>query len=267
MEINGRTVLLTGAAGGIGGHIADVLVRRGARLVVSDVDEAGLERLPAAAARLAADLRDLDAADALIARCEEAAGPVDVLVNNAGLEYTGAYENQTREEIEDLVRVNLLAPMALIRAALPGMLARRSGHVVNLTSIAGKGPAPFLATYGSTKAGLIGLTRSLRVEHRGSGVGFSAISPGFVERDGMYARMASPDLKAPFTLGTVAPEKVAVAVARAIEGDLPERLVATRPMRPLFALNELSARAGEWAIVGAGARRFLRRVGERRGRA
>jgi NAD(P)-dependent dehydrogenase (short-subunit alcohol dehydrogenase family) len=267
MELAGRTVLLTGAGGGIGRHIADALVRRGARLVASDETDELLDAVPEASAWLAADLRDLDAAEGLVARCEEEAGPLDVLINNAGVEYTGRFERMTREELEDLVRVNILAPMALIRVALPGMLSRGSGHVVNLASIAGKGPSPFLTSYGTSKAALVQLTRSLRVEHRGSGVGFSAITPGFIERDGMYARMAAAGDHAPITIGTSQPEEVAVAVCEAIEGDQPERVVAARPMRPLFALGELSPRAGELAIIAAGARRFLEQVGRRRGRA
>jgi short-subunit dehydrogenase len=267
LALDGRTVLLTGAAGGIGGHVARALVRAGARLVVSDREAAGLERLEGAVARLAADLRDLDVAEALVARTEAAAGPLDVLVNCAGLEYTGAYADQRRDELEDIVRVNVLAPMVLTRAALPGMLARGAGHVVNVTSVAGKGPAPYLASYGATKAALIELTRSLRVEHRGTGVGFSAVSPGFVERDGMYGRMRAAGDRAPVALGTSPPEDVAAAVVAVVEDDVPERIVASRPVRPLFALAELSPRAGELAIIASGARRFLRSVGRRRGRA
>ena len=268
MDIRDRTVLLTGAAGGIGGHVAAALARRGARLVVSDLTDDGLDELPGTVACLAADLRDLDAAEGLIARSEEAAGPLDVLVNCAGLEYTGSYAEQTRDELDDIVRVNLLAPMALIRAVLPGMLARESGHIVNIASIAGHGPAPYLATYGTTKAGVLELTRSLRLEHAGTGVGFSAVTPGFVEREGMYARMADGDgLRAPRSLGTSPPEQVAQAVLKVLQDDLPEKIVASRPMRPFFALTELSPRIGELGIVGSGARRFLRRVAERRGRA
>ena len=265
MELTGRTVLLTGAAGGIGHHIASVLARRGARVVCSDIDEAKLAAapLPDGVERRAADLRDLDAAERLVSEAE----PVDVLVNCAGLEYTGAFGEQARAEIEDLVAVNLLAPMVLIRAVLPGMLERGSGHVVNLASISGKGPSPFLATYGTTKAALIQLTRSLRVEYRGTGVRFSAVSPGFVEREGMYARMAQDGLRAPVTLGTSPPEQVAQAVLTVLDGDVPEKLVSARPMRPFFALTELSPRIGELGIIASGARRFLRQVGERRGRA
>jgi short-subunit dehydrogenase len=265
MELTGRTVLLTGAAGGIGHHIADVLARRGARLVLSDVSDEKLAGapLPEGTTRIAADLRSLDAIEDLVSR----AGAVDVLINNAGLEYAGAFHEQTREELADILHVNLHAPMELIRLIVPSMVARGSGHVVNLASISGKGPSPYLATYGTTKAGLIGLTRSLRVEYRGTGVRFSAVSPGFIEREGMYARMAEDGLRAPFTLGTSPPEQVAQAVLRVLDGDVPEKIVASRPMRPFFALGELSPRLGELGIIGSGARRFLRRVAERRGRA
>jgi short-subunit dehydrogenase len=265
VDLNGKTVLLTGAAGGIGHHIAGALVAAGARVVASDVD---LERLDAAplgddVVKLPADLRELRATERLIER----AGPLDVLVNCAGLEYTGAYVQQGRGEIEDLVRVNLLAPMMLIRVALPGMLERGSGHIVNIASIAGKGPAPYLAAYATTKAGILELTRSLRVEHAGTGVRFSAVTPGFVADEGMYARMAGDGLSAPPTLGTTSPDRVARAVVAVLERDRPEKIVAARPMRPFFALTELSPRVGELGIIASGARRFLRRVGEQRGRA
>lgn len=267
MELAGRTVLLTGAAGGIGHHIADVLARRGARLVLSDITDEKLAGapLPAGATRIAADLRSMDAISELVSR----AGPIDVLINNAGLEYTGAYHDQSASELAGILHVNLHAPMELIRLVVPSMIERGGGHVVNLGSISGKGPAPFLAAYGTTKAGLIELTRSLRVEFRGSGVRFSAVSPGFIEREGMYARMVDGDssLRAPRALGTSPPEQVAHAVVKVLSDDTPEKLVASRPMRPFFALTELSPRAGELGIIGSGARRFLRRVAERRGRA
>ena len=83
----------------------------------------------------------------------------------------------------------------------------------------------------------------------------------------MYARMAGDGLRAPRTLGTSPPEQVAQAVVKVLHDDVPEKLVSSRPMRPFFALTELSPRAGELGIIGSGARRFLRRVGERRGRA
>ena len=262
MKLAGRTVLVTGAAGGIGHHIVSALRERQARVLAHDADLAKLEAapLPPDVTFVPADLRDLHACERLVER----AGAIDVLVNCAGLEYVGRYEEMGRGEIDDLVRVNLLAPMMLTRFVLPGMLERRSGHVVNIASIAGKGPTPYLTTYGATKAALISLTLSLRAEHRGSGVSFSAVAPGFVSDEGMYARM---EATAPAALGTSTPDRVAAAVVRAIEHDRAEKIVASRPMRPLFVLNQISPRIGELGISASGAKRFLRKVGERRGRA
>jgi len=270
MELRGSTVLLTGAAGGIGGHIAEALHAAGARLVLSDRDEPGLARVRARvggyAVALPCDLRDLAAAERLVARSEAEAGPVDVLVNCAAVEFTGAFTAHTREELDEITTTNVAAPMVLIRTVLPGMLARGRGHVVNVGSISGKGPSPYLVAYGTTKAALIEMTRSLRLEYRDAPVSFSSVNPGFVSGAGMYARMEAAGDKAPFALGTSKPGRVAAAVVDAIEHDRAERNVATRPMRPLFALTELAPVIGELGVRAAGGRRFLRSVGRTRGR-
>lgn len=267
MELAGSTILLTGASGGIGRHVAATLTARGARVVASGRDEARLHAAPAAA-HVACDLLDHDATVALVDRAEAAAGaPLDGLVHCAGVEHTGAYAAESFAELEELVRVNVTAPMLLTRAALPGMLERGRGHVVGVASIAGRGPSPYLASYATSKAALIELMASLRLEHAGTGVSFSSVSPGFVAREGMYARMeAESGAHAPFALGTSAPERVAAAVADAIAHDRADRIVAARPMRPLFALNALTPKAGDAAIVATGARRFLRTVAEARRR-
>lgn len=272
MHLADRTVLLTGAAGGIGGHVAQTLAARGARLVLTDRDEAGLERARARADGraevLAADLRDLDAAAALPGEAEAAAGAgLDVLVNCAAIEVTTAFDRHTPDELATISTTNVAVPMVLTAAALPAMLARGRGHVVNVASISGKGPSPYLAAYGATKAALIALTRSLRLEYRDAPVSFSAVCPGFVSDAGMYARMEQAGDKAPFTLGTSPPEHVAAAVAEAIEDDVAELDVAERPMRPLFALTELHPPIGALGVRAAGARRFLRSVARTRGRA
>lgn len=271
MQLRDRTVLLTGAAGGIGGYIAEALAAAGAKLVLTDRDETGLARVRARAGQAVVaappcDLRDLAAAEALPARAEADAGPLDVLVNCAAIEFTGAFTAHTRDELDEIATVNLTAPMVLIRTVLPGMLERRRGHVVTIGSISGKGPAPYLAGYATTKAALIELTRSLRLEHRESPVGFSIVNPGFVADAGMYRRMELDGDRAPLALGTSKPERVAGAVVDVIEGDLAERDVSTRPMRPLFALTELHPVFGELGVRAAGGRRFLRAVGRTRGR-
>ena len=270
MQLRGSTVLLTGAAGGIGGHIAEALRDAGARLVLSDLDEPGLERIRARvggdAVTLLCDLRDLAAAEGLVARAEAAAGPVDVLVSCAAIEFAGAFSAHTREELADITTINLTAPMVLVRSVLPGMLGRRRGHVVMIGSISGKGPSPYLTAYATTKAAIIELTRSLRLELRDEPVSFSSVNPGFVSGAGMYARMEAAGDRAPFALGTSKPERVAAAVVDVIEHDRAERNVATRPMRPLFALTELLPQIGELGVRAAGGRRFLRSVGRTRGR-
>ena len=271
MRLEGATVLLTGAAGGIGGHVAEALAAAGARLVLTDVDEAGLarvrDRVGGDPPALVADLRDLDAAAALPARAEAAAGfGIDVLVNCAALEYTTAFHRHTVDELGAITTVNLAAPMTLVAAVLPGMLARGRGHVVTVASISGKGPSPYLVAYASTKAALVELNRSLRLEYRDEPVSFSTVAPGFVSDAGMYARMREAGDRAPLALGTSKPERVARAVVRAVEHDVAERNVATRPMRPLFALTELHPAIGELGVRAAGGRRFLRAVARRRGR-
>jgi short-subunit dehydrogenase len=271
MQLRGSTVLLTGAAGGIGGHIAMALHGAGARLVLSDRDEPGLTRVRARvggdASTVTCDLRDLEAAEGLAARAEAAAGhPVDGLVNCAAIEFAGAFTAHTRDELDAITTINVAAPMVLIRSVLPGMLERRRGHVVTVASISGKGPSPYLVAYATTKAAMIEMTRSLRLEYRDEPVSFSSVNPGFVSDAGMYARMEAAGDKAPLALGTSKPGRVASAVVDVIEHDRAERNVATRPMRPLFALTELLPAIGDAGVRAAGGRRFLRSVGRTRGR-
>jgi short-subunit dehydrogenase len=189
----------------------------------------------------------------------EALGPLDVLVNNAGLEFGGSFLQMTEEELSSIVAVNLLAVMDLTRVVLPGMLERGRGHIVNIASLAGKVPAPYLAAYAATKHGVVGFTHALRAENGGGApVGFSAICPGFVTRVGMYARFESV-VKAPRIIGTVTPEAVGDGVVRAIQKDLPEVIVNKGPARPLVLLSALApSLAGRVGRLGP-----LREYGER----
>ena len=136
-----------------------------------------------------ADLTDADERRRLAAWAEEALGPIDILVNNAGIEFGGPFAGTTEAELEAIVAVNLLAVMDLTRLMLPGMLERRRGHVVNIASLAGKAPSPYLASYSATKHGVVGFTHALRAEHGREPVGFSAICPVFISRVGMYGRI------------------------------------------------------------------------------
>ena len=138
-------------------------------------------------------------------------------------------------ELEAILDVNLLATMALTREALPGMLERGRGHVVNIASLAGKAPTAYLASYCATKHGVVGFTHSLRSEYGNEPVGFSAICPGFISQVGMYGRWED-QMGDPPGLGTLPPERVGEAVVRAIAKNVPEVIVAKGPVRPLILL-------------------------------
>lgn len=262
-----KTALVTGAAGGLGNAISAALAREGVRLVVSGRDAAALralcERLRAAggvAEVVTADLGDPAQLAALPERAEQALGPVDLLINNAGREVTAPFAEQAPEEIADVMQVNLLAPMLLTRALLPGMLGRQSGHIVQIASIGGKRAAACIGPYAASKAGLVALTQALRAELRGSGVGCSVICPGFTTGGGMYARQEAAGHRAPFVLGTVSATRVADAVIDAIRRDRPEVIVNGRPMRPLLVLDAMAPRAAERLADATAVNRYFRQV-------
>ncbi len=212
MNLAGRSVLLTGATGGLGHAIARRLHAEGASLVLTGRRAEVLEPLAAetGARALAVDLTDAEAVLRLASECAD----VDVLVSNAGLPGTGQIMSFSVEEIDRALAVNLRAPMVLARELAERMVARGSGHLVFMSSLAGKVAPPLASVYSATKFGLRGFARSLREDLRPSGVGVSAIFPGFVRDAGMFHDTGS---KLPPGMGTVAPDAVADAVVSAIE--------------------------------------------------
>jgi short-subunit dehydrogenase len=263
-DLRGANALLTGAAGGLGRHIADGLAAKGVRLALSGRHAEPLEELchqlrqrGAYAQVVLADLGDVEQTAALIEQAEATIGPLDLLVNNAGVEVVAAYPAFTDEELAAITRVNLIAPMVLTRHVLPGMLARERGHIVMVSSLAGRGGNAYNVLYATTKSGLVGFTRSLRAELAGTSVGASVICPGFVARDGMYSRMQEIGVNAPIALRAVQPERVTNTVLEAIENDRPDALVTAWPMRPLLALQELAPRLAERIVTATGASKFF----------
>jgi short-subunit dehydrogenase len=212
VNLAGRTVLLTGATGGLGHAIARRLRAAGAELVLTGRRVEVLEPLAAetGARSLAVDLTDAEAVQRLASECAD----VDVLVSNAGLPATGQLMSFSVEELDRALAVNLRAPMVLARELAVQMVARRSGHIVFMSSLAGKVGPPRASVYSATKFGLRGFARSLREDLRPSGVGVSAIFPGFVRDAGMFHDTGT---KLPPGMGTVAPDAVAEAVVSAIE--------------------------------------------------
>jgi short-subunit dehydrogenase len=142
------------------------------------------------------------------------------------------------------------------------MLQRRQGHIVNISSLAGKAGPAFEEPYAATKAGLVGFTASLRASYRPQGVSASVIVPAFVEA-GIYARLkANSGCEAPALLAGCRPEKVAQAVLRSIQRDVPEIIVNRYPLRPILALATLSPSLGNWVSARLGVNDFFRRVVE-----
>jgi short-subunit dehydrogenase len=217
-------------------------------------------------AAVPADLSDLSQVDTLVDGVESALGPVDVLVNNAGVEAIGAFTTYTREELTSMVDVNLTAPLLLTHRLTPGMLKRGRGHVVFIASVAGKvGPA-FNEPYAATKAGLVGLTQSLRAEYMHAPVGFSVVCPGFIAGDGMYARMAEQGHRSNRMMGETTTDKVAKAVVRAIRDNRAEILESGVPIRPLLALAQLAPGLVERVAPRFGLTDLFRGVADARGR-
>jgi short-subunit dehydrogenase len=230
VHLDGANVLLTGGSRGIGPYIAHALLERGARVTLAarSAEDLGRTRDSLGGDRVAIAAGDVSVEadrEKMITAAEEAFGPIDVLVNNAGIESVLPFEEYREGEIERVIDVNLLAPMRLTRLVMPGMLERARGHIVNMSSLSGKTPPPYHTAYASTKAGLVGFTASLRGELKDTGVSASVICPGYITEAGVFAE--GRGLEPPKRSGAWGtPRDVARAVVRAVEKDVPEIIVA-----------------------------------------
>jgi short-subunit dehydrogenase len=272
-ELSGRTALVTGASGGLGTHIARGLARAGMNVVVSGRREdalavvvAELSELGVQAHAVPADLSDLSQVDPLIERSEAALGAIDVLVNNAGVETASAFAAYRREELAGMIDVNLTAPLLLTHRLVAGMLERGRGHVVFISSAAGKVGTAYQEPYSATKAALVGLTQSLRAEYLDAPVGFSVVCPGFIAGDGMYQRMLDDGFKANRFVGETTTAKVTERVIDAIRRDLPEVIETGAPLRPMLAIGQLAPRLTERLAPHFGVNELFRRLAVSRGR-
>ncbi len=238
MKIAGATVLVTGAAGGIGQVIARKLTDAGADLIVTSRDSEELRTLAddLGARCVPADLADPQQVAELAERC----GDVDMLVANAGKPASGELHDYTPEQIDRALDVNLRAAVQLTRALLPDMLERREGHIVFVSSLAGKLAPMRSALYSATKFGLRGFAQGLREDLRPRGVGVSTIFPGFIREAGMFHESGA---RLPGYIRTKRPEDVADAVITAIERDRSEIDVAPIPLRIGTMLSGLAPEA------------------------
>lgn len=186
-DLSGRTVLVTGAGSGIGRSLALLCARRGARLVICDLDAARLKSSEHAVAAFGGevlarrvDVADRDAMGAFAGEVHEAAGAVDLLVNNAGVGAMGGVLDTPLEDWDWIVSINLFGVVHGLHFFLPPMVERRAGHVVNLASMAGYTASPAMAAYTATKYAVLGLSESLSEELRPVGIGVTAACPGII---------------------------------------------------------------------------------------
>jgi 3-oxoacyl-[acyl-carrier protein] reductase len=184
-DLSGKTALVTGASGGIGEQIARALHAQGAKVALSGTRR---ERLDALAGELGerafvtpANLSDRASLDALVPAAEAAMGSLDILVNNAGVTRDNLFMRMKDEEWVDVITVNLTAGFVLARAAIKGMMKRRYGRIIGVTSVVGVTGNPGQANYAASKAGMIGMTKSLAQEVASRNVTVNCIAPGFIE--------------------------------------------------------------------------------------
>jgi short-subunit dehydrogenase len=258
VNLTGARVLVTGATGGIGRAIARAVAARGARPVLTGRRTDILEELAAAVGGRAvvADLTDRAGVEALVA----AAGAVDVVIANAALPATGPLDSFGLDQLDRALDVNLRAPMVLARLTLGGMVERGHGHLVFVSSLAGKLATSPASIYSASKFGLRGFGLALREELRPAGVGVSTVFPGLIRDAGMFAETG---VRPPRGLGTSSPEQVAGGVVRAIERNVAEVVVAPAAARwgALFGGLAPGLTAAVQRRMGAG--RMVAEVGDR----
>ncbi|MGH9029830.1 MAG: SDR family NAD(P)-dependent oxidoreductase [Acidimicrobiales bacterium] len=188
-HFEGRVAIVTGAASGIGRALAVELTRRGATVVLADIDEGGAKSAadalaagpPGRASGAGLDVRDADAFTELVGRVSSDHGHLDFLFNNAGVGVSGEVADLSLAHWERVLDVNLRGVVHGVLAAYPVMIRQHSGHIVNTASLAGLLPSPLLTPYAMTKHGVVGLSTSLRIEAARHGVRVSAVCPGVID--------------------------------------------------------------------------------------
>jgi len=180
-------IAITGGARGIGRATAEAAVAAGHRVAIADLDlglsQAAAAEIGGGTAGFAVDVRDAASFEAFLAGAEEVNGPLDAIVNNAGVAFLGAFADEDPERTEHTVAVNLLGVMTGTRLALQRFIPRRRGHVVNVASSAGQIAPAYGATYAATKHAVVGFTRALRAEVRDDGIRTTIVMPGLIDTE------------------------------------------------------------------------------------
>ncbi|NCO03607.1 MAG: 3-oxoacyl-[acyl-carrier-protein] reductase [Alphaproteobacteria bacterium] len=216
-DLSGKTALITGATGGIGGEIAKALHAQGAVVAISGRNK---EKLDALAAELGsnthaiiADLSNSEGIAQLIKDAEDAMGQIDILVNNAGLTRDNLSMRMKDEEWDEVIDVNLTAPFKLAKACQRGMMKRRNGRIINISSVVGTTGNPGQCNYVASKAGLMGWTKAMGMEVASRGITVNCVAPGFI----------------------------ATAMTEALTDDQKAKINATIPMSRMGAPHEIAS--------------------------
>lgn len=183
-DLTGKSALITGASGGIGAEIARTLHQAGATVGLSGTRTDPLEALAAELSErahvLPCNLSDADAVDALPKQASEAMGAVDILVNNAGITRDNIFMRMSDDEWQSVIDVNLTSTFKLCKGVMRGMMKARWGRIVNISSVVGATGNPGQANYAASKAGMVGMSKSLAYEVASRGITVNAIAPGFI---------------------------------------------------------------------------------------
>jgi len=260
MDLSGKNVVITGGSQGIGEAMAEEFAKRGSKVLVAarSADKLEIVAKRIGGEYLVADLGNDDDVDGFVAAAIDKLGHIDVFVNNAGVETLERFVDVDRQRIRDLARLNFEAPMMLSRDVLPHMVGRGSGHVVNLSSLAGTIAWPGLAAYAGSKAGVTNFTETLRMEFADTDIGFTVVAPGPVDTD-MWDRLESeegsyvaPALKRFRRLGylpKLKPAKVARQIVDAVAKGKPHVRPAVR-YQTYHVLNNAPRRIVQLAMTG-----------------
>ena len=271
-ELDGAVAVVTGASRGIGPYIARELSEKGARVAVVARSAGELEAVAGeittaggSALAVTGDLTKREDRARILATVARELGPVDVLINNAGADLQREFHRLSEPEIESLLELNLHAPILLAHAALPGMLERGRGHVVNVSSMAGRTSFPFSEAYGAAKDGLTAFTRIWRNDYRARGVSASTLIVGPVGEAGVGARTSEEvGLKLPPFLAS--PHDVARASVRAVRKDRAELVIMPGPGKALRALMDRFPGLGPALNRAAGVNKTMQQVADYRER-
>ncbi|WP_029111046.1 SDR family NAD(P)-dependent oxidoreductase [Mycobacterium sp. URHD0025] len=259
MKLRNTRALVTGASRGLGKSIAEVLAARGVDVAVVARDAESLNLLAKEIDGKAypTDLTDPAAVEALLDQVE-ADGPVDILVNNAGIDRVGLFPDASAADVQNLLQVNLAAPLELCRQAMPRMVRRGRGHIVNVSSYGAIAQGPGVTLYGTSKAGLSHFTAGIRAELRGQPVGTTLVQLGEVRTDMIdHIREFTPARKTierferlrMLPSSPLEPEVVATAIADAIERNK-RHVVMPRQIVAMAKVTEFPRRMSEILLTG-----------------